>query len=147
MGILWRAFGSDSVLLSTWIDRPMKHFLYFIGRSISVYGSALSKPKRLPQYPHYRSAHLNGAVRNTISEKVRTREAEARERRVWRSPAVCAKRMGRRGFKVTEMGLRFRASKARKPISSGGFLRNLLRRGGSLRLFLSQAFLSEDKKA
>ena len=62
--------------------------------------------------------------------KVRVREGRPRERETQRSPC----RPVGKGFKCAEMGLRFRAFKARKPLPSGGYLRNLLRRAGSLGL-------------
>ena len=80
--------------------------------------------------------------------KVRIREDRARESKTRRSPRRqdAARPLGG-GFKCTEMGLRFRASKARKPLPSGGYLRNLLRRAGSLGLPLLVLFSSEDEKS
>ena len=80
--------------------------------------------------------------------KVRIRVGRARESEAQRSPRRqdAARPLGG-GFKVTDMGLRFRALKARKPLPSGGYLRNLLRRAGSLGLPLLVLFSSEDEKS
>jgi len=74
--------------------------------------------------------------------KATIREGRPRESKTQRSPRRqdAARPLGG-GFKYTEMGLRFRASKARKPLPSGGYLRNLLRRAGSLGLPLLVSFL------
>ena len=52
--------------------------------------------------------------------KGRVREARAREREIQRSPC----RPVGKGFKYTEMGLRFRASKARKPLPLWGIFKD-----------------------
>ena len=62
-------------------------------------------------------------------------------------PAFVRERPKAGGFKHISLDPRICASKAQMPHPSGGYLRNLLRRGGSLGLFLFVLFLSEDKKS
>ena len=80
--------------------------------------------------------------------KVRVREGRPRESEARRSPRRqdAARPLGG-GFKYTEMGLRFRASKARKPYPLGRYARNPFRGKGFLRLPLLVLFSSEDEKS
>jgi len=62
-------------------------------------------------------------------------------------PAFVRERPKAGGFKYISLGPRICASKAQMPHPSGGYLRNLLRRAGSLGLPLLVLFSSEDEKS
>ena len=134
-------FGFDGADRRTEIDRPMK---YFIMLHWSVSLCRRLRAVQIQTFPARSPLSVTGFAPSATECPESSSEGQPN---LTYPPAFVRERPKAGGFKHIEMGPRICASKAQMPHPSGGYLRNLLRRAGSLGLPLFVLFSSEDEKS
>ena len=134
-------FGFDGADRQTEMDRPMKYFILLhwsvsLCRELCAVQTQTS-PARSP-------LSVTGFAVSAIKSPKSSSEGQLN---FTNPPAFVRERPKAGGFKHISLGSRICASKAQMPHPSGGYLRNLLRRAGSLGLPLFVLFSSEDEKS